>query len=485
MSESPLNASKLKEVRRERMDADLAYLAEAIKEWIQLQRDSDFKAGVYIGKHKTQIEAIESVLLGSLEVLQTQLTAIVANVSELGQFFEECRHLEQSILWLQRLWEWFQDKFKQRHESERYKELLSAADEIVWSCYRQTFLNKRAEEAGFKQGPTPLAVIESHFSPAAVHSDKPLTGSLMPARSGLNGDLTEFIQGMPLSYLRLPPWCINSPWWLVFVAHEVGHLIQHELKLVRHYREGLEQAARNNGLPEADIQRWGQWGKEIFADVFSVIMLGPCTLWAVIEFEWSTNEQMKKRKTKYPAPLIRIALMAGLIEKLALPVKEALRGFGLEDRDKNHPVMNRDLSVVSDAVDFFMAPLPHNLGALHTLCAFDAGPFLPNQEVDIWASNLQGNGTLLPAKNLRSTRTVMSASVHAWSDLIKKNLDPKERRQAAEHLAGRTIDALKLSAEPGTRSEHAPSGAMPEGAKELARLILAAGRDEPLVELDL
>src|SRR5262249_48257089 len=156
----------------------------------------------------------------------------------------------------------------------RVSSLLRAADEVVWSCYRQVFARAehRQPELKGKRRPAPLAFIEPEYSPAALESDKQLR-TQVPLEVELRS-LDDFLQTLPIPLLRLPPWSVGAPWWLVYVGHEVGHHVQHDLDLIGGFRQGMEAAARALHLPKDEVTLWGNWGEEIFADVFSLMILG-------------------------------------------------------------------------------------------------------------------------------------------------------------------------------------------------------------------
>lgn len=476
MGVTVLDTDLLNEVRRERSAGELEQLNQSICDWIQAQRAADVdEHDQYMGRHKTQLEAIESVLLDALTCMANSIGPESLRVkSEVGLFFDRCRDVDMATLWLQRVWEFFKEKFDQRKDDQRKDQLLKAADEVVWSCYRQVLSHPNVIQAGIKPGPTPLPYIEAWYSPAARHSDKPLRGDLELKVPGMDEELASFLAGLPIPLLRLPPWCVDAPWWLVYIAHEIGHLVQHDLKLVGYFRQGMEAVASNNGLSKDEQERWGRWGKEIFADVFSVMLMGPWALWGIVEVEWTALPRMSRRRPTYPAPLVRLALMSHLSEQLKLGSRRALRGLDPTGLAGDNPKMKRDLSVVNDAVAFALKPLPKKLGTLKELCGFEKSVFAPEEKVERWAAELRSDRNLAPHRSLGTARLVMSGAVQAWADVIE--LAPPERRATREALADRTKMALIRSAAPGTRANLQPSGKRPGDGRKLADLLLQAGR---------
>jgi hypothetical protein len=482
-----MQSSEINQIRQEQTLHALTALNTQIPGWIAHRErvDAD-ERGVYIGKHKTQLQALQSVLAGALGVLDQQ-TRQLDVAQEVGSFYEQCRQLDRAVLWLERLWDYYRVKLDQR-DDDRWRDVLLAADEVVWSCYRQVFTHAAVKHRGLAQGPTPLAYIEPFFSPAALQRHQRLRGALAPEGTPIDG-LEAFLEKLPIPLLRLPPWCAGAPWWLVYVGHEVGHFVQEALGLIGPFRDSMEHACKQAqaavpgaGITDGDATHWGAWGEEIFADVFSVLMMGPWALWAIVEVEWSPSATMIRRRGEYPAPVVRLALMARLAAALALDPEPALRGLDPATIAGSHPLMTRDLAVVPYAVEAALAPLPNGLGTLRDLCGYDAGAFLAKkQSARWWAGALQGTQPLSPSQQLKTARLIASGAVGAWADLIEQT-PAAARAEAAQRLGGRTCAALQASAEPGTRADKAPSANLTGEGHTLADLLLKASQSQPSPE---
>lgn len=479
-----MQSTELNQVRQEQTLFALEALQEQIPAWIngQRKRDAD-ERGVYIGKHETQLRALESVLTGALDVLAEQTRQLDSSLDP-GSFYERCRHLDEAVLWIERLWDYYRRKLDQRDE-DRWRAVLLAADEVVWSCYRQVFTHPAVQTRDIAQGPTPLAYVEPFFSPAAMQRNQRLRGTLAPEGTSVDG-LEAFLKTLPIPLLRLPPWCVSAPWWLVYVGHEVGHFVQDALGLIGPFRQRMEDACRTaretgpeNGLTNDDIRRWGVWGEEIFADVFSVLMMGPWALWAIIEVEWSPPSTMTQRRGSYPAPVVRLALMARLAQELDLDPEPPLRGLDLAAIAGTHPLMARDLGVVPYAVEAALQPLPDGLGKLRDLCGYNPGDFLAKtHSTRWWADALQWTQPPLPSRQLQTARLIAGGAVGAWSDLIEET-PADDRPAAAQRLAARTCATLQASAEPGTRADKTSSPDLTAEGRTLADLLLTASRPPP------
>lgn len=132
-------------------------------------------------------------------------------------------------------------KIRPARRSAKFRSALAAADEVVWSCYHSPCLAAAARSDKVRHGAAPLAFIDPQYSPAAVEADKPPPANL---ELTVNVASLEDVKKLPIPLLRLPTWCVNAPWWLIYVAHETGHHLQHDLGLIGHFRRGMEAAAR-------------------------------------------------------------------------------------------------------------------------------------------------------------------------------------------------------------------------------------------------
>jgi len=466
-------------VRLEETKRELESATKAVKEWLDRRDKSDA-----IGRHKTQLGAVRSVLMGAAGELQSNLKDVDPTRLSVAEVYDQCREYDQAVVWLRRLWEYLREKFDQRDErqggtDEKSKDvarLLRSADEVVWSCYHSVLTEAAARNGSVKHGPAPLTYIEPEYSPATVQLDKPLPFDLM-----LKADLEfmdDFLESLPIPVLRLPPWCVGAPWWLIYIGHEVGHHVQHKLDLVGHFHKGLSAAALRAGLQKDDAKRWGEWGEEIFADIFSVLMMGQWAVRAMAEAEMSTPEKMVKQKDTYPAPIIRLALMERVARGLLLDTSEAVLGLQFEAVAKTDPKTELDYKVIDEVVKFVREELPGDLGTLENLCGFDRSIFQPDASIEM-LSRLIPDGAALSDDESRTrveaAREVAAASLCAWAGLAAK-AEGDEREAARQKLSRQTVETLLTSGPRQTRGEELPDGEVPGGGKNLAAKLLRAAR---------
>jgi hypothetical protein len=106
-------------------------------------------------------------------------------VPALELVYDRCREIDKTIVWLRKVWGHFRMKLDGRDDRPGVGPLLRAADEIVWSCYRQVYLLAPVREPSIKQGPVPLTFIKPEYSPTAIPSDRPVSAvGLRPAGRG-------------------------------------------------------------------------------------------------------------------------------------------------------------------------------------------------------------------------------------------------------------------------------------------------------------
>jgi hypothetical protein len=446
---------------------------QGIQNWLSSwnQRDAS------IGRHKTQLEAIGNLLNESLEQLRLLIKALDPD-TEMEEFYGLCRDYDEAMVWLRRIWEYFREKLDQRLPDRASGSVLRAADEVVWSCYRQVFTKAVLRDPLVKQGAAPLAFVTPEYSPAALLADRPPSSLLRPPDASF---LTGFVNDLPIPLLQLPPWCIDSPWWLVYIGHEVGHHVQNHLGLERSFALGIRDAADDAApsgqkLSATELDQWQRWSKEIFADIFSTMMMGPWALVAIFEAELGPAAEMVKPKRDYPAPVIRLALMNETARLLAQDLgeewRDSLDGLDVNKLALSNDRTKRDLAVVPKAIKFGLGDLGA-VGKLQDLCGLAKGIYPIAGKVERWGQVLLDPNTTRKESELESARQVAAGSLSAWASFAVTGDAPACKLQA---LAGRTVDTLIRSSQPGSRARYAPSGAIPGRGSELVNMILTAAR---------
>jgi len=488
-----LNQTRLEQTRRE-----LKRLQEAIITWFKMRRERD--------KHQqyhTQLNVLEAVLTAALGRIEAALDGVPLDSSS-GTFYSACRVFDRRIMWVHRVWEYFQDKFDQR-DDPLLGPTLAAADEVVWSCYTEVFQNAAKGEPEVKQGPAPLPYIELRHSPHAIPRAEPPPD----LRSNIDAPfLQEYLKQLPIPIVGLPTDCAHDPWWLISLGHEVGHHVQYDLlpdwHLVELFGEQLGRTVMAHPATMNDnqvAQRWNGWGREIFADLFSILCMGPWALWAITELELADEQTMCKSKTLYPSPVARLALMQRFIEALGLnsqtmnsvvsalrpkdkialtvPTVEELIEIPLSAENNQAQGVNTDLSVVPEVAAALAGFSIGTAGPLKQLCGWNKSEFEPYQLVFNLADELLKPLPPQPLRNLRGARLFTSAAVAAWM-AVRNEVDETLRRDKMARLAENVVTAIKESRQEGTR---AARGYLVETdverlGEELSRLPLGADLEQ-------
>ncbi|MHA7631166.1 hypothetical protein [Corallococcus sp. M7] len=440
------NRRKLERLRRE-----LRALRTEFAAWLEQRRAKDV-----CGQHASQYAALEDCVTGAAQGLEKHLGGLRLDQPR-GEFAEECRRHGQRILWLRRLWKYFRDRLDQR-DDPRLAPLLLAADEVVWSAWRPVFERAPALGLSVTGGPTPLPFIDLEYSAAAT--PRALVGRELRRDGGPL--LADYLEQLPMALLHLPISCVASPWWLVFIGHEVGHQLQFQLGLVAGFRALLEQAvhAASNAftLEDASVaaQRWGRWSEEVFADVYSVLSFGTAAVRAMAEFEQHSDARMRAERERYPPAAVRLHLLVRVAEALGLSgARAALDGWEPHRLVAEGAPSEEDYRLVDAVVEASLADLPGHDVSLKDLLGFDVGTFALE-----WP-------TVPSPFDLTGPRRMISAALAAWD-----RVDAEEDAEALEALAVAVPQLLGEKRLPGRRSAPRISDSTRVDGDRLSELLL-------------
>jgi hypothetical protein len=311
-------------------------------------------------------------------------------------------------------------------------------------------------------GSPPLPYLDIEISPAATPA------TFVPA--ALERDASEPLKAalsrLPFSVVHLPVATLRSPWWLVFVAHEVGHCVLGELGLLEPWKKHLRDAVTPGvGAADADLF-WARWAEEIFADYFSLLMLGPAALRCLIEFELKSAAGMRRRPLTYPPAAVRLALLAALLDKLGFDGKGALCGVDPAEAVKGDAAAEKDLSmvdVVAAAVRADLPGLPGNAPGertLEALCRF--------KKDDVTARIPPPGAVPRPPM----PRQIVIASIERWDTLERLPVEA-DRQAGRAALAGDLLTGIAAVHLPGKRSGNRSVDAGQHG-RDLCKALLSS-----------
>jgi hypothetical protein len=265
---------------------------------------------------------------------------------------------------------------------------------------------------------------------------------------GWDEDLKKLVSALPLPLIALPPWCVHAPWWLIYLAHEVGHHVQDKLSLIAHFREGIAGAAKASGA--SDPGAWSAWSAEIFADVFSVLAVGRWAAWSVAEVERSTPDKMRVTRNKYPSPALRLLLLQSTAKCVGIAVPEAVADLDFRAAD-----VVQQSAVAKAVAEFAVGPAPDGRSLPHVLGLIGGQkPEKPSFEerVAYWRGALQATDPPTPTAILPTARTVIAGATAAWYD-VSQIADAQQRLKASEALRQATVAVLRASGPEGTRGD--------------------------------
>ena len=463
------SAIRVEQTRRE-LDRTQAEIVAWCAKWKALDKRQQFS---------TPRRLLEDVLTRSLARLRTELDKL-PGTREAGAVYAECARFDRNIAWVRRLWQYYAAKFDQR-ENEKLKRVLDAADEIVWSCYAEAFQNATG---GAARGPAPLPYIEPLYSAQAT----PRVDIPPDLRADVDSEfLFACLEQLPISLVALPAQCVDAPWWLIFLGHEVGHHVQFDLlpprELFVAFGKSLATAV-DKAIP-GQGDRWKRWSPEIFADAYSVHVVGPWAARAMAELETKDDLAMltetSSGKSAYPAPWVRLHLLAKLAAALDPTDTVALSGSPEVTLPAEAPPSAVQLrkqakdaiDAVPEIVDTVVSESVQTLGTLKNLCGWQLPYFTGGGLVDQWATALQGDPkALLPEKSLTTPRLIIAGAFAAWSE-VSAIEDDHEAERARANLTENLLSILPLCAEEGVRAAEQTAKMEPEQfADALTGLIL-------------
>lgn len=432
-----MSGQLLREVRIDQACRRLDRLRAAAEEWIARRREED-RARQYA----TQLDVLHMAVVDPLAELRKMAEGLNA-LRETGRVYAACRTSDTRAELVRRVFTYYQAKLDQRHD-KLLGPVLRAADEVVWSCWAEPFRKAGYRDPAITLRPAPLPYIESQYSPAAIPRDDPPADLTVDRNDSV---LISYLEGLPIPLIALPEVCADDPWWLVYVGHEVGHHLQHDLAdnwtLVKAFGSLTEAVSRAAG--EMDPARWRTWSQEIFADICSVHTMGPAAIYGIVQLELDDADKMLRGKAKYPPPLVRLGIMAAVAERLGLEVTAALEPTGLDSASPPQA------AVVAALTDAALADPLSGRGPFRSLLGWDPAAFAPGGTIWSLREGLRARIPLRVRPGIRTARMLTSAAVAAWEE-VAAIPDPRQREDSRSELVGRFLPAVLDGREEGTRA---------------------------------
>lgn len=404
-------------------------------------------------RHRQQLSVLEAVVEEVLEAIEESLERLPTGPTR--EVYERCRAADQQVAFARRFWSFFRERWDQR-DDPALQPLLVAADEVIWSCYREPIAQIETEVS-----PAPLVYVNPEFSAHAIgRKNMPL---------GLRQSdqlLSRVVSELPVSLIGLPYSCVEGPWWLVLLAHEVGHQVAFAVDHVQRaprIADLVGEAAKAAGA-EPELQgRWRAWAHEVFADAFAAATVGAGHLWALFELEQGSDETMVAERPTYPPPIVRQSLVLALIERLGLAAAAAVPAPPLLPVASDLTVPESDMARIRRLLEL----VPSIACALATA---EVVPGLTLPQLTDWdAAALGGAGAgwwqmqfrndqASPEEAVEAARLASVGALAAWAEVADEE-EATVRQERSAALREQILAIIPENRAPGDRG--------PEGAAEI------------------
>ena len=220
------------------------------------------------------------------------------NTAPLEQVLRDIALVERESDRSRRAFGLFFEVFGQRGTT--FAPALAAHDVIAVDCYAPI---RQAAPALFR-GPLlkPICYMEHGFSPATMRRGVQLNRLLGEAN--------------PFPIVRIP-WDRDNPWQAVFL-HEVAHNLQADMGIWQENRRAVvERTLRFTGDPGL-TRIYGQWHKEIFADLAAILLGGPASAWGMAVFLANPAPRTMTFRPggAHPTAYLRILILAEMLRQI-------------------------------------------------------------------------------------------------------------------------------------------------------------------------
>lgn len=200
----------------------------------------------------------------------------------------------------EKIWHYYWEIFGQRQTLIAPR--LLASDRIALDCYQYAY--QGLGKARPIPSPPPFSYMEAGYGPATYRRGVRL------AKLGLFPN--------PFPVVKLPEHRLICPWTLGAIPHEVAHNLQSDLGLWMAVPRRLLKMLKEAGLPRAVYSVWVRWQKEIFADLMSVLLIGPSYIGSLMDvvgksaaatFAWNGEGV-------HPTPFLRVLINLDLVRRM-------------------------------------------------------------------------------------------------------------------------------------------------------------------------
>jgi hypothetical protein len=433
------------ELRVDRTVVTLDRLAQDVDRWESSVKDFDPEK-----QYLTQRTQLLSVVRELIRRLREAAGGVDALAGE-GFVYPACRRIDTKAAFVRRYWRWFADKFDQRRTEGPFAKTLRAADEVAWSLYATAF-----PEPEDRVGAPPLSFIDAEYEPHTTVRTRPQHG--LRVKDDLDELLAALITELPIPVIGLPTTCVDEPWLLILLAHEVGHHVASDALLIDKFAAELVAPLDDEEELAELSPQWVTWSAEVFADCFGVLATGPGLAWALAELERSTDEEMAEGGERYPPAFTRWALMVALARAAGAPVPNSIA----QAADAADVPAGSGAHEHADALKRIAKRLGTGTGPvpveLRTRAGFSAQALKAGGAVLNWRDQMRAHGPLVDVQSRSAPRQLVAASVPAWLDEVANAPDVAALGETRSTLGTWLVEQLVRCHEPVERAAPAPTG---------------------------
>lgn len=250
-------------------------LAQDFDQWVA--RSEEHAA---LEKHHTQVRR----LVRRLDRLRALLDEEIAGLGDTPDALGAAHVLERDVLFLHNMWEFYRAKLGQRHVPWT-RRFLDLADDYAWACLEPVI--KAAVNAGHILAADvrepPLVYLNGDWSPFAATRGLALMAEAIDVTETERELFRREVNALPLSVLGIPWYQLSHLPDVLILAHEVGHVVEDDLKLTHVLRTSLRTALEQGGAATR-LDAWSSWMGEAFADVFGTVAGGRGFAFAMLDF---------------------------------------------------------------------------------------------------------------------------------------------------------------------------------------------------------
>lgn len=306
----------MRERRVAALSDKLDALAQDFDQWIALSA-----AHAALEKHHTQVRR----LVRRLEPLRALLDSEIRELRRAPDALGEAHALEHEVLFLHNIWEFYRAKLGQRHVPWT-RRFLDLADDYAWACLEPVI--RAAVDAGHIGAADvrepPLVYLNGDWSPFAATRGLALMTESVDVSETERELFRQEVNALPLSVLGIPWYQLSHLPDVLILAHEVGHVVEDDLKLTVPLHATLAVAIAAAGA-QARQGAWASWMGEAFADVFGTLAGGrgfACTMldFVALDLETVRGEERDARAWgAYPTVALRADLMVAALSVMGDP----------------------------------------------------------------------------------------------------------------------------------------------------------------------